>query len=240
MELLKNKEFKGLSFEITSEGFDNNWNGRYSINLRITNLNDKKKMVEINARYISVEHGLLDVASVLPYGLKSDGRFLQPHSFVNSQLLFEQIEKSYDGDRIELDINEGNIASLLLTRENANWYIIDYKGNADIKNYLKNRIEHFENIEEKFGLTLQKFSVRIIDKKSLCLYGEVLALNGEIRQDRFNIDIAVYDTDDNIVYHNNIMWFNGDFKGFEVFNFGQITLDIPIEEIGKIRIYPTL
>ena len=101
---------------------------------------------------------------------------------------------------------------------------------------LKNKVEHFESIEEQFGLTLQKFSVKIVDETSFKLFCEVLALNGEAVNHSFGVEVAVYDSDDNIVYHTSLH--SNDFKGFEVYNFGTINLDIPVDEVSKIRVYP--
>jgi len=48
--------------------------------------------------------------------------------------------------------------------------------------------------------------------------------------------LLIYDIDDNILYHTSLH--SSDFKGFEVYNFGTLKLDIPVDEISKIRIYP--
>ena len=59
MELLKDKMFNGISFEILNDGYLKS-NNYYSIIIKATNHNDKKKKVQLEARYISVEEGLLD------------------------------------------------------------------------------------------------------------------------------------------------------------------------------------
>lgn len=239
MELLKDKEFKGLFFEITSDGVGEEWQGRFSINLRITNLNDKKKKVEVDANYISVEHGLIDIAYGEPSGIRSGGRFLQANSFVDAKLYFDVIKQSREGDRIELEINDGKIASLLLIKERNQWFIVEEKSQNKTNRDIKKLIEHFDAIDEKFGLVLQNFSVKVEGESSLKLFCEVLALNGEIPEEGFSIEVAIYDTDNNIVYHDSISKYDDEFKGFEVFAFNSINLDIPVDEIGKIRFYPT-
>lgn len=209
----------------------------FNVNLRINNLNDIKKKVEIDARYISVEHGLLHKYYI--EGLEIGGQFLQPNSFVDTQIKYHKIKKSYDGDRIELEVNKGRIASLLLKKERDQWWIVEEKSKDSASKNLKNKIEHFEYLDEKFGLTLQKFSARVINENSIDLFCEVLSANSEISEEGFNIEVAIYDIDDNIVEHSSISRYDDDFKGFEVFHFGPINLDIPVEEIGKIRFYPT-
>ena len=239
MELLKDKDFKGLFFEIISDGVEDDYMRRFSINLRITNLNDKKKKVAVDAKYISVEQGLLDIDTAEPCGLRSGGRFLQPHSFVDAKLKFEVIKQSREGDRIELDINEGKIASLLLIKESNQWFIVEEKNQNDLNKEIKRRIEHFESLDEKFGLILQNFSVKVIDEYTIKLFCEVLAINGEPKEEGFNIEVAVYDMNNNIVHLTHASKYNDEFKGFEVFGFETIKLDIPIDEISKIRFYPT-
>ena len=236
MELLKDKEFKGLFFEIISEGVD--WGETFCVNLRITNLNDTKKKLAINARYISINYGLLDMRGMIP-SLFQYGKFLHSDSFVDTEMCFDTIKQSYDGDRIELDVNEGRIASLLLKKEKSQWWIVENKTKSFTNKELKNKIEHFEYLDEKFGLTLQKFSARVIDDNSIELFCEVISANAEVGEKGFNVEVAIYDTDDNIVKTDRVSKYGYDFQGFEVFHFGPIKLDIFVEEIGKIRFYPT-
>jgi hypothetical protein len=79
----------------------------------------------------------------------------------------------------------------------------------------------------------------VVDENSLNLFCEVLALNGEVPQKGFNVEVAIYDSENSIIYQTSLSKYDGEFKGFEVFNFGTIRLDIPVDEISKIRIYPT-
>lgn len=243
MELLKDKLFNGISFEILKEGIGQSSWRPFQVTMRVTNTNEKKKKLSINVNYISIHHGLKK-GSVLCFSFGSYGSFLQSHAFVDMNLDFcenyqNEIEQACDGDRMELIVNDGKIASLLLIRDGGKWYITESSESGSINTNIKNKIEHFEYLEEKFGLTLQKFSVRVIDENSLDLFCEVLAMNGEVGEDGFNIEVAIYDADDNIVKLDSISRYDNDFKGFEVFHFGPIKLDISVEEISKIRIYPT-
>ena len=135
-----------------------------------------------------------------------------------------------------IEVNEGKFATLRLIRERGQWWIVESKERSTYKRNLKNKIEHFEAIEEQFGITLQNFSVKVEDENSLDLFCEVLALDGKVEKNDFTIEAAIYDSDNDIVYHTSLH--SSDFKGFEVYHFGTIRLDITVDEISKIRIYP--
>ena len=233
MELLKDKLFNGISLEIIRDGYIKS-DSYYSIIIKVTNHNDKKKKVQLNARYISIEDGLLDTYGGID--MLGSGRFLPPQSFVNVAMNYKELKSLHDQDRIELDINEGTIASLLLIRLYDQWWIAESKERSTYNRNLKSKIEHFEAIEEQFGISLQNFSVKVEDENSLDLYCEVLALDGKVEKSDFTIEAAIYDSENEIVYHTSLS--SNDFKGFEVHHFGKIYLDITVDEISKIRIYP--
>ena len=120
--------------------------------------------------YISKSHGLMKVV-FMKFGFAySSGDHLLPNAFVDLEikLMNENIKKTEDGDRIELEVNEGKVASLLLLKQDNQWLIAENneKFNGHDLSYLnkelKERIEHFEGIEEKFGLMLQNFSVQVM------------------------------------------------------------------------------
>ena len=236
MELLSNKDFNGLFFDIQKESVEG---GDFVIYMRVTNLNDKKKKISIKTKYTSVEYGYVEPNRTDPVDI-GYGMFLLPDSFVNARIIFystaHDIKRSHDGDRMELKINDGNLASLLLIRDKGAWYILDSKGRGNSDVNLKNRIEHFESIEEQCGIMLQNFSVRIVDENSINLFFEVMSLSGKAIKGYLKIEVAIYDLENNIVFHGSLS--SSNFKGFEVYNFSTIKLDIPVDEIGKIRIYP--
>ena len=236
MELLKDKNFQGVSFDIIDDGYIKS-NSYYSIIIKVTNHNDRRKKIQLKARYISVEKGLLDTYGGID--MLGSGRFLQPKSFVNVAMDFNELTRLCNQDRIELYVNEGAIASLLLIRENGQWYIKEQKEMFIISNDLKKRIEHFEAIDEQFGITLQNFSVKVEDENSIKLFCEVLALNGNLPKEDFTINVAIYDNNNDIIYTDSESKYADDFKGFEVITFNRIDLDIIVDEISKIRIYPT-
>ena len=233
MNLLKDKLFNGVSFEILKEEYREGYSNPFTLQLRITNFNDKKKKIGVGMKYISVDYGLKD-GSLWDFGHYE--RFLEDNSFVDVDVSFADIRKAKDGDRIEMVVNEGKFATLRLIREKGQWSIVESIERNTYSRQLKSKIEHFEAIEEQFGITLQNFSVKVEDENSLDLYCEVLALDGKVEKSDFTIEAAIYDSENEIVYHTSLS--SSDFKGFEVYHFGKIYLDITVDEISKIRIYP--
>ena len=231
MELLKDKLFNGISFEIIKEEYDDEYSyPLFRLFLRVTNFTDYKKKIDVRMNYISITRGLKKCWNQ---------EFIPDNSFADLKFSYEEIITAHDGDRIEMEINDGKFASLRLIREKGNWMVVESIERSTYNRELKNRIEHFEAIDEQFGITLQNFSLKVEDENSLNLFCEVLALNGEVPQKGFNVEVAIYDSDNSIIYQTSISKYDGDFKGFEVFNFGNIRLDIPVDEISKIRFYPT-
>jgi len=233
MNLLKDKLFNGVSFEILKEEYREGYSNPFTLLLRITNFNDKKKKIGVEMKYISIDYGMKD-GNLWDFGHHE--RFLEDNSFVDVDVSFADIRNAKDGDRIEMVVNEGKFATLRLIREKGQWSIVESIERNTYSRQLKNKIEHFEAIEEQFGITLQNFSVKVEDENSLDLYCEVLALDGKVEKSDFTIEAAIYDSENEIVYHTSLS--SSDFKGFEVYHFGKIYLDITVDEISKIRIYP--
>lgn len=230
MELLKDKLFNGISFEIIREEYREGYYSPFWLFLRVTNFTDHKKRINVSINYISVKHGLKK------FGQEE---FIPDNSFVDLNFLYNDITAACDGDRIEMEINKGQFASLRLIRERGNWMVVESTERSTYNRELKSKIEHFESIEEQFGITLQNFSIKVEDENSLKLFCEVLASNGEIPENDFTINIAIYDNNNDIVYTNSESKYAEEFKGFEVLTFDYIKLDITVDEISKIRIYPT-
>lgn len=230
MELLRDKLFNGISFEIIKEKYEDKFSSSFGLLLRVTNFSNKGKKIECRIDYISTK-----------YGLKkgwTPGEFIPDNTFFDFTHSYEGIDQAYDGDRIDLEVNEGKFASLRLIRKNGQWWIVESKERSSYNRSLKRKIEHFEAIEEQLGITIQNFSVKVRDVNSLDLFCEVLALNGKVKERTFSsIEAAIYDSDNEIVYHARLI--SSDFRGFEVFYFGPIRLDISVDEISKIRVYPT-
>ena len=260
MEMQKELDFKGLRFEVLQADIDKEDfpRERFRAILRIKNVSESKKIIAIKedcTKYISKKTGLEYAYQIIPYQFAlSDGSFINPDSFVDIKIRFDIVKESHSGDRMELELRDLAIIPLVLIDNQWYWCTneIEYIGSEStlrkimtreekklLKKQLKSKIEHFESIDEKFGLSLQNFSFEIADWNTLQIFCEVLALNGEIPEDDFNIEMAIYDTDSDIACLKSIAKYGNDFKGFEVFGFGPIKLDFPIDEISKIRIYPT-
>jgi hypothetical protein len=232
MHLLKDKIINGISFEITKEEYVGGNIFPFELHLRISNNNDHKKKIKVDIKYISEKHGLKTRGGIF-------GEFVPDNSFVDLNVGLDDITGAYNGDRIELIVNDGKFATLRLLRERGQWTIVESIERSTYNRDLKSKIEHFEAIEEQFGITLQNFSVKVEDENSLKLFCEVLAINGEIPENDFTINIAIYDNNNDIVYTDSETKYAEEFKGFEVLTFDYIKLDITVDEISKIRIYPT-
>jgi len=232
MHLLKDKIINGISFEITKEEYVGGNIFPFKLHLRISNNNDHKKKIKVDIKYISEKHGVKTRGGIF-------GEFVPDNSFVDLNVGLDDITGAYNGDRIELIVNDGKFATLRLLRERGQWTIVESIERSTYNRDLKSKIEHFEAIEEQFGITLQNFSVKVEDENSLKLFCEVLAINGEIPENDFTINIAIYDNNNDIVYTDSETKYAEEFKGFEVLTFDYIKLDITVDEISKIRIYPT-
>lgn len=234
MEHINNKVFNGISFDIIREEYREGYSDPFLIVLRVTNYNDHKKNIEAEMKYISMKYGLKSGYHIGVYS-----GFIPDKTFVDFVFVFEDITCACNGDRIELEINKGKFASLKLTRESGQWTVSESVDRSTFNRDIKNKIEHFEALEEKFGIILQNFSVKVEDENTMKLFCEVLALNGEIPKGDFTINVAIYDNNNDIVYTDSESRNDEDFKGFEVITFDYIKLDITVDEISKIRIYPT-
>lgn len=232
MELLKDKLFNGVSFEILKEEYVGGTFFSFELSIRISNYNNHKKKIKLDIRYISIKHGLKSRGGIF-------GEFIPDNSFVDVNVDFEDITCACNGDRIELEINEGKFASLRLVREKGQWTIVESIERSTYNRELKSKIEHFEAIEEQFGIILQNFSVKVEDENTIKMFCEVFALNGELPKEDFTINVAIYDNNNDIVFTDSETKYAEDFKGFEVLTFAYIKLDITVDEISKIRIYPT-
>lgn len=241
MEQLKDILFNGISFEIIGDTYREEYGTKkYDLFLRVTNRNEKKKKIQIDLKYISTECGFKRAYGYEPstFGYPWSG-FIPDNTFVDLQIKFrDYITSSCDGDRIELEVNEGKLASVRLIKVAGEWMVMESVERSTYNRSLKKKIEHFETIEEKFGITLQNFSVKVEDENAMKLFFEVISSNGEVNNDTFAIEIAIYDLENNIVFTSSIRKEEDEFAGFEVFSFNNIKLGITVNEIGKIRIYP--
>lgn len=224
-------------FKIADISFDIAEN-KNSIIIRFLNSGPKKVHTALSdSRYISISAGVLHMLKVLPVKLEYStmGEDIPENSFLNVEISFG-IKKIQDGDRLELRAQ--NIADVTFIREEGKWYVYHYNSKRELEDRLNSSIEHFETIEEKFGITLQNFSISIVDENEIKMYCEVMSLSENAPYSSFSVEVATYDKSNKIVSHNSIHKAKSDFMGFEVFAFTNI-LPISVSEIGKIVFYPT-
>ena len=81
MELLKDKVFNGISFEIIREEYREGYNTPFWLFLRITNRTDHKKKIGVRLNYISVKHGLKTFGNeeyfAQSYGLRMEEKWAE-------------------------------------------------------------------------------------------------------------------------------------------------------------------
>ena len=143
-------EFEGVKLEFIKESLVTlDWERRFAITFRITNLRDHNLFVTLRPEYISTSKGLIDEVNMSHY--MNYGEELLSKSFVDVKISFRGIKRSTvsDGDRIKLKIPD--IASLILRRYNSQWFFVEYKSLKlrTSNDEIKGKIEHFETIEER-------------------------------------------------------------------------------------------
>ena len=223
----------------------------FSISIKNIKLSDEKNLIFVvrffntrdvcqklaieGSRMISRNTGVLYPERITPFevGYNSSGIELLPNSFVDANIKFAT-EKLLSGDKIELCLYKK--AKLLIEYTDGDWYVNDCNELVEGTNLIT-RIEHFEVLEDKIGIILQNFSIRIGDGY-ISAYCEVLS-NGEGPKCDFSVEVAVYDKNNQIVAFGSIHKNKDDFMGFEVFSFSSLSVDIPLNEISKIVFYPT-
>ena len=223
----------------------------FSISIKDIRLSDEKNLIVVvrffntrevrqklaieESRMISQNKGILYTERIEPFdvGYNSIGIELLPSSFVDVNMEFAT-EKLLPGDKIELYLYKK--AKLLIEYIDNDWYVNDCNELVEGAN-LTTRVEHFEVLEDKIGIVLQNFSIKI-EKNYISAFCEVLS-NGEGPKCDFSIEVAVYDIDNQIVAFGSIHKNKDDFMGFEVFSFSNLSIDIPLNEISKIVFYPT-
>lgn len=230
MQEFKEINIGGVSFDI----FEN----KNNIILRIINNGKDIKTSVCGSRYISTKKGILLLERCYPFDMNySDGIIILENSFLDTELDF-QLENGNisNGDRLELKIS--NIADLMLLRQNNSWFVLEEHSKEKTKIELDSKIEHYEAVEEKIGISLQNFSVNIINNNTIRLFCEVFS-DTKGPKCSFAVEVAIYDKNSKIVSFSNIKKIKEDFLGFEVFSFSNMSLPISIYEIGKIIFYPT-
>jgi hypothetical protein len=235
-------EIEGLKIEWIKEGMATiGFERRFAITLRVTNQSDQKSIVALNPEYISISRGWIDGVHDMSPSLYS-GEELLPKSFVDVKIAFEGIKRSMvsDGDRMKLKISK--IASLLLRRDNSQWYFVEYSSIKIGNDEIKSKIEQFEAIEERIGIALQNFSVQVKDEHSFDLYIETLVTDEERCREfqKIPLKLVVYDKENNVIHMQGLNLYNNGYSIFQVLEFPVKISETTLSNINKIRIFPSL
>lgn len=230
MEELQNFKISGISLSVIQENSD-------GVVLRIYSAEKKITTSLADTTYVSYEKGVLELYDIEPSKMKymTMGETILADSFIDVTMSFNRLTNVNDKDRINLQLK--NIANVIIQRDNGAWYVVEYNTEESLEDYINQRIEHFEAIEEKIGISLQNCSVKISDGKYLYPYCEVLSLSSKEIPD-FAIEVAIYDKRNRIVGFSHISRHGEDFLGFEVFSFN-VNIDCPVSNIGRVVFYPT-
>lgn len=251
----KDLEIGGLYFEIIEDKLPEN--GTNKVIVRIANKTDCNKSILLakDPMLISSKYGMKEYSYCAPDELTLRIEYnIYPESFFDACIEFNSdvCDSFYDGDKLLLDIKD--ICNLCLQRENSEWFFTEVenkqisKGTSLVskteslesrEDALLNKVECLEFLEESIGISIQNVSINIIEDNLIDLFFEVLATDDKCKADGFAIEYGVYDKKNKIRKSSIIRRYPDDFIGFEIFSFRKNIIPITIEEIGKIRIYPT-
>ena len=229
MEELKNFSINGISMSVIQENSD-------GIVLRIYSATKKITTSLEGTRYISYENGILELDAIEPLHMKyaSMGETILADSFIDVTMSFNRLRSVNNKDRINLHLK--NIANVIIQRNDNTWHVVEYSTEESLEDYINQRIEHFDAIEEKIGISIQNCSVKISNGKYIHPYCEVLSLSNQEIPD-FAIEVAIYDKQNRIIGFSHIDRDGNDFLGFEVFSFN-VDIDCPVSDIGRVVFYP--
>lgn len=235
-------EFENIKLEVIKEGMTSfGWDRKFAIILRVINQGNQTITLALRPEYISVSKGLLDDGDEMSPRMYS-GEKLLSDSFVDVKISFDGMKKSVvsDGDRIRLYIPQ--IASLILKRENAQWYFVEYSNIKINNDEVKGKIEQFEAIEERIGITFQNFSVSVKDEHSFELYIETLITDEERCKNfpKIPLQLIIYDYDNNVIHTQGLNLYNNGYSLFKVLNFSVSIPDYLLSNISKIRVFPSI
>jgi hypothetical protein len=255
MNLQSNETF-GLELSIESvESMSlSNGNDSFVIYLKVDNTTPKNRNIKIlKTTYLTDEREQIEQDNWLN-GYLVEEDILKPNSFKKSGLLFykPKLNKISNNDILYISVElpqEGKEITFCFQNKSDNWNIINLEENEikikltpnQIENYLLNRIERLESLEEKFGISLENISVR--NDSSLSIYVELKSLNGTTisHNKMFTLECIFYDLEGKILYVTRKTIFPDNFIGFELLEFYASNMFLSNEEsIGKIRIYPKI
>ena len=104
---------------------------------------------------------------------------------------------------------------------------------------IKKLIQQFEVIENRLGISLQEFNVKVKNYTEIELSCKIQDISRKVHVKYFSIEVGIYDKKNKIVYYTNIRKDKTYLLNSENINIDSIYLPIPVTSIGKIIIYPT-
>lgn len=108
--------------------------------------------------------------------------------------------------------------------------------NQILERSLFQKVEKLESFEDRLKVRLENISIRIMYEASLTIFLEVHPVKGTNIEESVDIQCVIYDTDGAILRNESHRIYDDNFFGLEVVTF--LILNINLDDIGKIRIYP--
>ena len=232
MKKIEDYDFGPIYINITNE------NTEYII-INIHNKSKTNISTTLNgSRYISVRNGILGLYSTEPSEFcYSSGVRIKSGASVNIKMFFPNLDNYIDGDRIELKVKD--FVNCILIREKGEWFFFKNISNLHIEENIKKLIQQFEVIENRLGISLQEFNVKVKNYTEIELSCKIQDISRKVHVKYFSIEVGIYDKKNKIVYYTNIRKDKTYLLNSENINIDSIYLPIPVTSIGKIIIYPT-
>ena len=254
---LKKIEIGQFLFEVIKEGWKTTTYEKVKeITLRVINKSETNQPIEfqrdIQTMLVSCKYGMKISDWFEPFQTAQDGYSIVAKSFVDIGISFGKECKVFcDGDKIQIGIK--NLCNIHIIKESSEWFFFDVENkqtNEDVlietvesteinEDALLETVECFEVLEENVGISIQNVSINVNDENSIDLFFEILGVDDKCKEHGFGIKFGIYDKRNKIRESGQESRFEGEFIGFEIFSFENIRLPMPVNEIGKIRIYPT-
>lgn len=219
---------------------------------RLTNVSQNRLNVMMSFSYISKKYGVLGIWSHMQPDLRNVDT-LFPNTFVDVSIDFNRVQETKsgnesfvklkntdvcEGDRIKIVIPQ--CFSSLFEKKNGEWTLMESEILEINTSSVKQKIEHFEELEGKLGLIFQNFSIRLKDENTFVLFFESITIDETLcnGMKKIRIRLAIYNTDNDIVRSQGLNIYNADTSIFQIMCFEVRDLEIPIREISKIRVFP--
>jgi len=103
------------------------------------------------------------------------------------------------------------------------------------------KIERLEVFEERLGVRLESLSAFFTDygldnfNNDVNVRGELQVREGTELQQDVELVMAVYDSSGRVIATSSKSYYAGEFFGLETF---ELTVEIPMNQVAKIRVYP--